>query len=326
MKKLVSIIILNYNKYQYSLNCVKSLKDQTYRNFEVILIDNDSELDNYMKLKTEIKKLDPSFNLKLIRNEHNLYFGGGSNRGIKSSNGAYLCLLNNDVIVESDFIEKMVAFLEDHPEAAFITPKIKIYRNKSLIWNAGAYINYKTTIIVKNRGYRELDKDDIKYSEIEEIGFAPGTAVFFRRDIIEEIGLIDEIFFMYHEDPDWSLRALKKGYKTYYVPTAKVYHDVPIDMNKRRSLFNYFFFKRNSQILVWKHANLCQFLVFYYLFIYTNFIELVWHTLKRHRKKFYILLNAILRGLTIGYRRRTHRNSKKQMISDYYYAKRIQRL
>jgi len=238
MEDLVSVIIVNYNHYDFTIECLRSLKDQSYKNFEILLVDNGSKYSLFLKLKEELNEFRKFLNINLIRSKRNLYFGAGNNKAIRLAKGDYLCLLNNDVIVESDFIEVMVDFLKKHPDAGMITPKIKFYEDKRFLWNTGSFLNFKTAQVVENRGFLEFDPKNQKYNKVELIDFAPGTAVFFKRRMIDDIGLIDEIFLMYHEDPDWNLRAQQMGYKSYYVPSTIVYHNVPIDIKKRGSFFN----------------------------------------------------------------------------------------
>lgn len=325
LEKLVSIIILNYNNYTLTVDCLNSLTKQIYSNFEIILVDNGSKISNYLELKKNLAKFKNSLNIKLTRNNRNLYFGGGSNKAIKIARGEYICLLNNDTIVMPDFIEKMVDFLENHPEAGMITPKIKFYKNKDYIWNAGASINYRKTIVVINRGYLEYDPHNEKYNDIETIGFAPGTALFIKKKVIEEIGLMDEIFLMYHEDPDWNFRAQQKGYKSYYVPTTIVYHNVPTIVDDRRILFNTFFFKRNSNILVWKYANLSDLIYFNMISFVAIMYEIILHLMNRKILFLFFPLYALYRGMLIGVKRRTNRSCRKNLIKDYYIVKRLQK-
>ncbi len=324
MGKLVSVIILNYNNNTCTLDCLKSLEHQNYNDFEVILVDNGSKNDSYLELKKQLNNLNDILNLKLVRNNYNLYFVSGSNKAIKIAKGKYICLLNFDVIVSPDFIEKMVEFLETHPEAGMITPKIKNFKDKRILWNTGAYLNFRSAIVIGNRGYLEYDPQNKKYNDIETIGFAPGTAVFINKKVIDDIGLMDEIFFMYHEDPDWNLRAQKKGYKSYYVPTTIVYHDVPRIISEDRMIFNHHFFTRNSQILVWKHARLIDIIIFYYIFSILNLGIIFLNIFTRKFKPVIIRLNSIWQGFRIGLKRRTNRTCKKYIISDYNYIKKIQ--
>jgi len=324
MKKLASIIILNFNNYHYTINCLFSLSKQTYPNYEIIVVDNGSKYELYLEFKNQLKQFDSKFKMNLIRNKYNLYFSAGNNKAIKEAKGDYICLLNYDTIVKPDFIEKMVDFLEKTPDAGMITPKIKIYKDKRILWNTGAYINFRSGIVIGNRGYLEYDPLNHKYNEIEPIDFAPGTAVFLKKDLIESVGLMDEIFFMYHEDPDWNFRAKKKGYVSYYVPTTIVYHDVSRIGDKKREIFNYHFFSRNSQIFVWKHAVFLDILIFYYIFSIMNFGLTFLYILKRKFKLAFLQLNSMWQGFKIGVKRRTNRSCKKNMIKDYIFIKKIQ--
>jgi len=362
MKNLVSIIILNYNNYNLTINCLKSLNNQTYKHFEVILIDNGSDKPLYKELKKELKNLNHNFEIQLIRSEKNLYFGAGTNKAIKIAKGDYLCLLNYDTLVEPNFIEEMVIFLENNPNAGMITPKIYYYDNKKVIWNAGSSIDFKTPLVVKNRGLLEYDPDGTRYDKVEEIGYAPGTAMFVRREIIEEIGLIDEIYMMYYEDPDWNIRAQRKGYKSYYVPTAVIYHNVPLNTIKgykmlfwwdsewrkklrdknlkiyrgsskpdkndkakgprgRNKLFMDYFFKRNTQILVWKFAGIKDLFVFY-----LNYFKMIFLVIIFNPKyiDFYRLLYSIWKGFVIGVRKRTNRSCSKHITREYHYIRNLQ--
>jgi len=174
--------------------------------------------------------------------------------------------------------------------------------------------------------YLELDPFNHKYNKIEPIDFAPGTAVFLKKAIIEPVGLMDEIFFMYHEDPDWNFRAKKKGYVSYYVPSTIVYHDVSRISDKRREIFNYHFFSRNSQIFVWKHAAFLDILIFYYIFSIMNFGLTFLYILKRKFKLAFLQLNSMWQGFRIGVKRRTNRSCKKNMIKDYIFIKKIQNI
>jgi GT2 family glycosyltransferase len=215
--------------------------------------------------------------------------------------------------------------LESHPDAGMITPKIKVYRDKSILWNTGAYLNFRSAIVIGNRGYLEYDPHDRRYNDIEIIGFAPGTAVFIKKEVINEIGLMDEIFFMYHEDPDWNLRAQVKGFKSYYVPKSIVYHNVPRIITEDRMIFNHHFFTRNSQILVWKHAKLLDILIFYYIFSFLNLGIIILNFLTRNYKNIIIRINSIWQGFRIGLKRRTNRSCRKYMVHDYNYIKKIQK-
>ncbi len=325
MEKLVSIIIVNYNNYNYTIDCLKSLIQQKYKNYEVLLVDNGSIYKNFLILKREIKQFKNFLSINLIRSEKNLYFGAGNNKAIKMANGEYICLLNNDTEVLPDFIEKMVNFLENNPQAGMISPKIKLFQDKKYIWTTGGQVNFRTSAVVINRGYLEKDQENKKYSKIEPIDFAPGTALFVRKEYLEKIGLIDEIYFMYWEDPDWNFRAKRLGYESYYVPTTIVYHKIPINRSKndKRQIFNDYFFKRNKQVFVWKFATIKELIIFYIKFYSEIFFEFIRKLKKKDFKVLAININSLWQGFRIGLRRRTHRPCKKDLIKNFYYIKKL---
>ena len=278
MKELVSIIILNYNRNNdnsITIECLKSLENQIYSNFEIILVDNGSDHKYFLELKKDITQFKKSLSIHLIRIERNLFFVSANNKAIKKANGEIICLLNNDTEVMPDFLEKMLHFLKNHPEAGLICPKIKVYKNKAYLWYAGAEVNFKERKLIHIRGQWEIDPQNIKYCEVKKTDFAAGTAVFLKKEIIKKIGLMDEVFLFYNEDPDWNIRAQKAGYESFYVPSTIVYHKVMKRMAKKRVLLNNYFYTRNSQILVWKHAKLIEFLIFYRKFITENIKEIL---------------------------------------------------
>ena len=325
MNSLATIIILNYNNNQNTINCLKSLKEQTLKNFDIILIDNGSKYRLFLELKSKLHQFEKNLKINLIRNFSNMYFTGANNKALKIAKGKYVCLLNNDTIVSSDFIEKMVNFLENHPDAYMISPKIKVYREKDYIWYAGAEIDLRKLDIVKIRGLWEHDPKDQKYNEISITGYIAGTAVFLKRDILNNVGLLDEILFMYHDDPDWSLRAKKKGYNLYYVPKTIIYHDVSRTVNPRRIGFYNFFIMRNSQIIVWKHGTLKDLLIYYLKFFFIYFFDSIFLIKKKNIILILIRLNAMIRGFRIGIKRRLNRSCEKYYKKDYNYIRKIQK-
>ena len=147
---------------------------------------------------------------------------------------------------------------------------------------------------------------------------------FFKKKIVEEIGLMDEIFFMYHEDPDWNIRAQQKGYISYYVPTTIVYHDVPVKKDDNRQVFNSYFFKRNSHIIVWKYAEPHNIIIFNILFFYSILWQSITAIFLRKMKEFLFSLKAIWHGFIIGVKRRTNRSCKKNLLKNYYFIKKLQ--
>ena len=334
MDKFVSIIILNYNKTEDTIDCLKSLVKQTYRNFEIIIIDNASEYQTYIDLKEELSQFESSLDIKLIHNKLNLYFAGGMNKGIKIAKGDYIGLLGHDTVTLPNYIYEMVKFLENNDDAGFICPKIKVYNNKNIIWFAGGRVNIKKACSAILRGSGESDPTDKKYPNISTSDYVPGSMCFFKKEIIDKIGLLDEIFFMYYEETDWNFKAKERGYNNYYVPTSIVYHKVSKIFNRSTIIIRVYFFNRNKQIFAWKHAKFKELLFYYFNFIFRNLKEILIliflrNNLKKNNRKMnffllYLHLISILHGLRIGVKRRTNRSCSKNIIKDYFFIRRMQ--
>lgn len=225
MSLKVFIIILNWNGWGDTFECLKSLENIIYDNFEIILIDNAS------KEKTRFsKETFPKLKITQIFNEYNLGFAGGNNQGIKMAleGGAdYVLLLNNDTTVEPDFLNKLVDVAEKNKQAGILGPMTYIYdsrldANKIICSAGGRIIKHFTrgTLI----GYREIDKG--QYSQLSEVDYISGACLLAKREVVEKIGLISEDYFLYYEDGDWCLRARQAGYKCIFVPESIIYHKI----------------------------------------------------------------------------------------------------
>jgi len=130
---------------------------------------------------------------------------------------------------------------------------------------------------------------------------------------------------MYHEDVDWSLRAEKKGYKNYYIPTTTVFHKIESHRDKKGRVFRNFFIKRNSQILVWKHAKFRD-LIFFYIHFSFVILKTIIKALKDKNITFIYLQNySIIQGFIIGVKKRTNRSFKKYLLKNYYLIKRCEK-
>jgi GT2 family glycosyltransferase len=216
----VAIILINWNSYQVTSNCLQSLELIDYHNVEVIVVDNHSSDDSLFKLKREF----PS--ACYIELNENLGFTGGSNEGLKRAReigSDYYLLLNNDTVVQSDFLSELVKTISQDKSIGAIQPKIFFNHDRKLIWNAGGTFNQIWTV---GRTIGEGKRDKKRYDKEGEIDWITGCAFLVRASVIEEIGLISDLYFYGgHDDVDWSLRIKKMGYKLIYCPSSIVYHE-----------------------------------------------------------------------------------------------------
>jgi GT2 family glycosyltransferase len=234
--KKAYVIILAYNGEKYLEDCLGSLKNQSYSNYEVIVVDNFS-YDGTVNL---IKRDFPW--VKVIENKMNLGFAKGNNIGIKyalENNAEYIILLNQDTVVQENFIEEGIELLKN-PKIGIISPKIKFY-NSNKIWFAGCKIvrgRYLISIPIIKLTYNigKFQEDNGQFDKIKESDCATGCAIFIKKETIEKIGLLDESFFLYSEDIDWSIRCRNAGYKIYFTPKTIVFHKVPLKEDYERSL------------------------------------------------------------------------------------------
>jgi len=218
----VFIIILNWNGWRDTIECIESLKKLNYPNYEVVIVDNGSTDESPQILPQKFPKI------KLIETGKNLGFAGGNNVGIKyalEKSADYILLLNNDALVDSGFLKESVRVGESDQKIGILGPKIYFYdtetnKKTNKIWFAGGKIN---KILTKGThiNYGQIDKYD---GRLRTVDYITGCAILVKREVIKKIGPMNEDYFLYYEDADWCLRARKRGFKCVLVPKAKIWH------------------------------------------------------------------------------------------------------
>lgn len=211
---VVSVIIVNWNGKQYIGECLESLQNQTFKDFEVIVVDNGSTDGSQGFIQSSFP------DVKLVLLPSNLGFAGGNNAGIKASNGKYIVLLNNDTKADPDWLKSLIEVADANPDAGMLASKILNYYRPDTIDNVGLLI-YKDGIA---RGKGRLEQDKGQYAMVTEALIPSGCAALYRREMLDEIGLFDEEFFAYADDVDIGMRGRLAGWGCLYVPHAVVYH------------------------------------------------------------------------------------------------------
>ncbi len=212
---LLSVIIPNWNGKKFLSECIDSLKEQTFRDFEVILVDNGSTDGSAEFAEERYDKF-----IRVIRNQKNLGFTGGNNVGIGAARGKYIVLLNNDTWAEPTWLEELAKAASLDPPVGMWASKVRSYFQRNRIEAVGE-LTYWDGL---NRAKGQYEIDNGQYEEMEEILFPPGCGGMFRKTVFDEIGLFDEDFFAYGDDAEIGIRARLAGWKCYYVPRAVVYH------------------------------------------------------------------------------------------------------
>ncbi len=261
----VAVIILNWNGWEDTIECLESLYQINYANFDVIIVDNNSNDESlekirdyalgkiniesnffeynssnkpikileYTKKKSEHLREEKDYfklaskRLVLIKNDENDGFAEGNNIGIKYAvktlNPDYILLLNNDTVVDKDFLNELVDIGKTNTNIGIIGPKIYYYDEPNTIWCIGGKMSWKLARGL-HIGINEVDNG--QYKKIREFDYVSGSAFLIKKDVINEIGLMDKQFFLYFEESDWALRASQRGYKSFYSPKAKIWHKI----------------------------------------------------------------------------------------------------
>ena len=256
----VSIIILNWNSYEVTRDCLVSLGRSDYANFEIILVDNGSRDSSPDRLSREF----PS--VRLIKNNKNLGFTGGNNVGMRDALGRdtdYLLLLNNDTEVAPDFLSQLVGVAESDPEIGVLNPKIYFYQPADMIWYGGG-VHKPWWSFPRHIGVFQRDSDNNGLAQ--QVTFITGCALLIKTQIARQVGLLDETFFIGFEDADWSKRVMQAGYKAVYVPAAKIWHKISVDTKKNLGKpVKDFYYVRNSILLARKHLRQRRYWPLYWL-------------------------------------------------------------
>jgi len=233
MTKLISIIILNLNGKKFTKNCLNSIKKNTsYRNYNVIVIDNNSTDGSQSLIKSKYKWVD------LVENKNNRGFSGGNNDGIKYAikkyNPDYFYLLNNDTLVEKNWLSEVIKTVERFPNAGIVGSKQLTLNRKPSI-SAGW---------IKFFGVKYYWGDNE-----EEVNWVSGAGFLIKKCVIKKIGLLDEMYNpVYYEESDWEKRAIKNGFKIIHSPKSLFLHKGGGDSSNEKGVnFNLAFYINRSR-------------------------------------------------------------------------------
>ena len=295
---MVGIIIVNWELYSVTAQCLYSLRSLSYPNFRIVLVDNGSKDGSGKKLKENFPEIDVLFN------ESNQGFTGGNNLGIQYALEIGLeciLLLNNDTVITPDFLNILMDRMQKSQLLA-IQPKIMYNHDRSIIWNAGGTYN---RFFSKSITRGENKKDYGQYDHLKLTEWITGCCFLIKSSLVRQIGLLDEKFFMYHEDVDWSLKIRKLGNELGFEPSAVIYHEAGrSDKNRDNhgegvvSPFSHYQGVRNHLFIIRRHTkglNLVGSWIYQIIKI-TGY--LVYFLLRRRLIKFRYVLRGAVHGLT----------------------------
>jgi GT2 family glycosyltransferase len=262
----VSIVILNWNGWKDTIECLESLYQITHPNYDIIVVDNGSKDESIKKIKDyaqgqikvkskffeyksdnkpiqifeyakdgsgkEIIYLPSNKKLTIIKNDQNCGFAAGNNIGIRFAlkvfDPDYVLLLNNDTVVDKKVLDSPLKLMEENENAGIVTGKIYFYDNPDIIWAAGGKI-LSWTGSGRGIGNKQLDKG--QFNENKVVEYAPGTMALVRKSVFEKIGFLPECYFGTGEEMEFAVNTSKIGYKIMYDPESILYHKVGMSSN-----------------------------------------------------------------------------------------------
>jgi GT2 family glycosyltransferase len=230
----ISVIIANYNGAEYLRDCLSSLGAQTFRDFEVIVVDNGSTDDSLALIKREFSWA------KVIPLDSNTGFAAGNNVGIAASSAQFIATLNNDTIVGDEWLAAL-------HEAALSDENVGMVASKIFLGKEGKELDSAGMLVYPDGMSRQRGRgatDEGQFDTGEEVLFPSACAALYRREMLDAIGLFDEDFFSYCEDSDLGLRARLAGWKAVLAPRAVVRHLYSATGGKY-SEFKAFYVERN---------------------------------------------------------------------------------
>ncbi len=286
-KPKVSFILVSYNHWNLTVACIQSLKQMHCQDFEIIVVDNQSQDESLVQLRKHYKN---DQQVMIVANGKNEGFTGGNNRGIERSRGEYVFLLNNDTEVAPDMLTNLLTAAEHSPEASVLCPKIKYFQSPDTIQYAGG----KSINLWNGVGsfIGSCEKDIGQYDNSYETELVHGAAVMLHRSVIKKAGSLCETFFLFYEELDWSARILRAGLKMRYIGTAVVYHKESMSIGKENALRTYYI-TRNRLRFIWRNSKMIQKFVF---LCYFSTLSLPINLFRYFRQKKWKLFRAYLKG------------------------------
>ncbi|MCV9385028.1 glycosyltransferase family 2 protein [Reichenbachiella ulvae] len=280
---LVSLITINYNTEDYTLELLASLQESEYENWELIIVDNSSRVDPTDKLNSLGNKVN------YYRSEQNLGFAGGNNKGVELANGEYYFFVNNDTEVTPTLIGDLIEKFQSNPHIGLLSPKI-VYHNTNIIQYAG--YTELTQLTLRNEAVGNKREDNGEFESFIPTPYAHGAAMMTSREVVNNVGLMPELFFLYYEEVDWSQSIKEAGYEIWVDQAAKIYHKESMSIGKGNPLKTYYL-TRNRILFCRRHRDFFQnFLFFSYSWLFVLPLKSLQYLIKRDQKQLKAFVNA----------------------------------
>jgi len=280
----VSFVVLNWNGFEDTVECLESLQKIAYKNYEIVVVDNGSDGDDAVILQTRF-----GASIYVVVNDNNYGAAEGYNSGLRyilanlQPRPDYIVVMNNDLIVDGHFLSELVNVAEADKDIGIVGPKIYYYDykgRKDIIWSAGGKINPWLPHVYHHIG--ENHPDLPKYQKLTTVDWITAALFMVKTDVIEKVGFFNSMYFLGLEDTEYCLKVREHGFKIVYVPAAKVWHKVGVSIRKANKSYAdpslyYRFIKRNFSRFIYIY----QLLILPFVISYWGVLYLIRHRDKR---------------------------------------------
>ena len=289
-KNKVTAILLNFNGYKDTINCIKSLYNLNYEDLNIVVVDNAST-------DGSVNYINSAFpDMPIIINEKNWGYSKGFNIGIKKAlelNTDYILILNNDTILHPELLNELVKTARSEYKAGAVFGKVYFYGTNK-IQSAGKTFN-SYLLNSKIIGFGEADVG--QYDKVQEYNFADDVCLLLSREALESIGGYDPDLFLYYEEVDLFIRLNKANFKLYYNPNAIIWHKVSQSSGGGWNPLKSYHLSRSKIICLRKNLNDFRFSIAFLLILFTEIPKQMLNWFLKGKVE---LSNATLRGFISG--------------------------
>jgi GT2 family glycosyltransferase len=253
----VSIIIVNWNGTNDTIECVESLLKIDYPSYNIIIVDNGSSAHELKVIHDTLDKY-----CKIVELKRNLGFAIANNIGIRmaiQNRTEFILLLNNDTIVDKNFLKELVWAAGKDRGAGIVGPKMYLYHEKDRLWYAGGKLN----MYIGHKAEGLYKKDDGHFNSVKKTDYMSGACMLIRLDIFNSIGLLPREYFLGWEDIDFCIAARRNGYYCLFVPASIIWHKASASYKRNNLGYTQVFFGfRNRIIMRYKFLSVPKFYIF----------------------------------------------------------------
>jgi len=283
---MISFVTINYNGFSDTCDLINSIRNKVFSiDYEIIVVDNASSNNEFDRLCILYPRI------KIVKSDKNLGFAGGNNLGIKHAVGDLIFFINNDTIIKEDNIAAFIEIFSKSDKIGAISPKIKFSYEPMNLQFAG--FTRLSNITLRNSQIGNKLPDNEIYNVRKEIPYIHGAAFVVKRDVVNKVGMMPEMYFLYYEELDWSERIKDGGYTLWYNPVLTIYHKESQSTGYNSPLQAYYL-TRNRMVFAYRNiSGLNRYLSICYLM----FVVATKDIIKSSFKGKFSLVLSVLKGV-----------------------------